>query len=458
MTKKTKLMSHQTHSQLLRLSFFLHRDLKSESTPKSHLKMRLRCVYVCSSLLALGSSFSGASFIGSLQATKEISRHPFKYTKTFLPMVGGGGLSDGAGSELTNTLARLDQQWKIQQKSKPTSRWSKIILDRDTQEVSEEPPETYVPPLQEWQDFVYLLEPPSKSTPSCVIFFVGGAGLGQFPQIAYNEFLLRLSDRLNAAVIAAPYAVGLDHFGLAKSVGELMRKAKLHCEEDSSKLYPKTLPTYCIAHSLGCKLSSIYMAATEQTYDGIGFMSFNNFGFSQTIGMAKTFADQLQKNIGIGRGIRPEVLDQVFSFAEMAVGSIGLDFTPNPMETERLLTLKYNEEQQERTRLFVFDDDMLDSTENFVQACNGAGPDVSGLPGSHLTPVYFKLGLDELPDEVRGVAKEASGGLESASFGNEEELNALVTEVSGWILGKGPSRKPLWQTERPTISGSAEDQ
>jgi hypothetical protein len=25
-------------------------------------------------------------------------------------------------------------------------------------------------------------------------------------------------------------------------------------------------------------------------------------------------------------------------------------------------------------------------------------------------------------------------------------------------LGKGPSRKPLWQTERPTISGSAEDQ
>jgi len=33
-----------------------------------------------------------------------------------------------------------------------------------------------------------------------------------------------------------------------------------------------------------------------------------------------------------------------------------------------------------------------------------------------------------------------SGGFQNASFGNEEELNSLVEEVVGWMMGKGPSR------------------
>ena len=368
-----------------------------------------------------------------------------RIARSVLRLNGGDGVSD-----LSNALARLDQQWKIQQTAKRRSRWSKITLDDNGVE------EVDVGGAASKEEFVYLLEPPGNTLPSCVLVFVGGAGLGQFPQVAYNEFLIRLSDRLNAAVIAAPYTVGLDHFGLAKSVGDLSRRALLHCEQDPQRLYPESIPTYLIGHSLGCKLASIYLAATGQHFEGLGFLSYNNFGFGQTIGMAKVFAEQIRANSsGKGSPMNKEVMDQVFSFAEMAIGTIGLDFTPNPKEMDRLLSLKFSDENQKKTRLFVFDDDTLDSSPGFVESCSGRGPEASALPGSHLTPVFFKLGLEELPEEARDLAREASGGFESASFGNEENLDALVDEVTKWILGMEPSRRPTWQRQTPLIPGSS---
>ena len=37
------------------------------------------------------------------------------------------------------------------------------------------------------------------------------------------------------------------------------------------------------------------------------------------------------------------------------------------------------------------------------------------------------------------MANQVTGGFQNASFGNEETLDALVNEVSDWMLGKGPS-------------------
>jgi hypothetical protein len=349
-------------------------------------------------------------------------------------------------SELTNTLARLDQQWAIQQRATPTSRWTQIQVQSDGTATEQN---SFV--LS--NDIVYLLDPPNQSTPSCLIVFIGGAGLGQFPHIAYNELLIRVSDRLNAAVVAAPYSVGLDHFGLAKKVGELARKAVIYCEDDVSKQYPKHLPTYCLAHSLGCKLATIYMAATDQEFDGIGFMCFNNFRLAATIGMAKDFAERISKNTKVGSfgsDNTRAILDQVLNMAEMAVGAIGLDFSPNPTEMEQLIRMKYDKERQKKTRMFTFDDDTLENTPEFVAACDGVGPEISKLPGSHLTPVYFRLGLDTLPGEARQLIKEAANGFESFSFGDEDELKGAVDEIVSWILGKGPSKT----TTRPQIAGS----
>ena len=306
---------------------------------------------------------------------------------------------------------------------------------------------------------VYLLEPPNQSVPSCIITFVGGAGLGSYPQIAYNELLLRISDRLNAAVVAAPYQVGLDHFALAQETGERARQALEYCQDDPGYLYPVSLPVYSLSHSLGGKLTAIHMAATNQDYAGVGMISFNNFGFGQTIGMAKEFAEEIRTSIQGMPNIDPQLLDTVFSFAETAVSAIGIDFSPTTEQMERLINLKYDTEKQAKTRLITFDNDKLQSTREFVDACEGQGPDVCELPGTHLTPVFFELGLDQIPDvEAQNMAKEAMGGFEKASFGSEEELSQLVDEVCSWILGKEPSRRPDWQREPPQIAAATTEE
>lgn len=348
---------------------------------------------------------------------------------------------------MSSTLARLDQQWRLQQRNRSTSRWTKIVLadeDEGTQ-AKEYAPETPVP--QSLQDsLVYLLEPPNQSNPSCLLVFIGGAGLGTFPQIAYNKFLVALSDRLNAAVVTVPYQVGLDHFALSQRTGDLIRRAVLHCEEDPKRLYSPQLPTYCLAHSLGCKLATIYMAATGQEFEGVGFISFNNFGFSNTISMVREFADEIQQstNLNSGKGMNSEALSGLFSLAETVLGSLNIDFTPSPLETERMISLKYGPERQQKTRLFAFDEDNLDSSTSFLQACTKEEQKVavSQLPGNHLTPVYFQLGLDNLPDEARSMASESMAGFQNVSFGNLNQLNVLVEEVCGFILGKEPNRKP----------------
>ena len=398
-------------------------------------------------------------------STNAFSVHPRSSAprQSKLLMTRGGNTENPLdGGELTSALARLDQEWKIQQKAQgPASRWSKLILPReDYEQVIEESPT-----FETQEDFVYLLEPPN-SNPSCVICFLGGAGLGQFPQVAYNEFLVRVSDKLDAAVITAPYQVGLDHFSLSKQSGERIRKAIIYCQDDPARQYSENLPTYCLAHSLGAKLATIYIAATGQEYDGVGFLAFNNFGFSQTISMAKQFAEQLQIQQGRSpyrpSGRQDELLDTIFSFAEQAIGAIGLDFSPSQVDTDRLIELRYNEEKQKKTRLFVFDDDTLDSSRIFVEDCRGSGPTVQGLPGNHLTPVFFKLRLDDLPEEARAMAEEAAGGMTGASFGNEQELDALVDEVCDWIKGKSPSRGPNWDNYetafrgQPRITGETE--
>ena len=142
----------------------------------------------------------------------------------------------------------------VQQEKGAASRWTKLLMTKvspdsedDTQGILEDPPFSAT---EKADDVVYLLEPSNSftSSPSCLIVFVGGAGLGQFPQIAYSEFLTRLSDKLNAAVMVAPYTVGFDHFELAKTTGDRLRRAMIYCQDDPKRQYPATLPTFALSH------------------------------------------------------------------------------------------------------------------------------------------------------------------------------------------------------------------
>ena len=415
----------------------------------------------------------------------------------------------GDFGEITSALATLDQQWQIQQRTSVADgqgkpRWSKLFLPKEESMADED--------YYEQEEYVWMLEPPSNSIPSCVVAFTGGAGLGQFPQVAYNELLSKISDKLNAVCITVPYEVGLDHFSLAKKTGERIRRALLILNENSSdedsnsnsnsnndgdddenendgsgtsdgssadtNIVRSRLPTYSLAHSLGCKLQTIYMAATglENSFDGVGFMAYNNFSFAKTITMARSFAQELRggnnNNMNMGNMGNPEMINNFFDFAEMAVGAIGVDFSPNSQDTERLIKLRYNDKLKAKTRMFVFDKDNLDSSQEFISACNDSfdgnygsssnNLSVSNLSGGHLTPVYFQLNTDDLAKEAMGglgdnfspeninMAKEAMGGFQGASFGDDEAFGGLVDEVCDWILGKPPSTASM-----PKISSSS---
>ncbi|CAJ1969496.1 unnamed protein product [Cylindrotheca closterium] len=415
--------------------------------------------------------------VSSFSPPSSSGRHVSVSSLVLQSSPGGGGADDFG--PLTSQLARLDQQFQMQQRNskKPKSRWSKLVLPAATEEAAG----TNVK-----EDHVWILEPPTGTTiPSCMIVFTGGAGLGQFPHIAYNELLLRISNRLNAVCISAPYQItGLDHFTMAKDTGERMRKAVMLCQDDPSKQYPANLPTYALAHSLGGKLQTIYLGATGQDYDGVGLISFNNFSFGRTISMVREFASQLQQTTSPGAagfggmGDNTALLNTVFGFAENFVTGMGVDFTPNPADTERLIQMRYSKDLQAKTRMFVLDDDNMDSSEEFVNLCstsededgsNNAGPiTVSGVPGGHLASVFIKFGLDDLdlgnldfgagmnggsmPFDPKTMAKEAMGGLESAAFGVESDLNGLVDEICNWILGKAPKRGASWDESSSSSS------
>jgi hypothetical protein len=77
------------------------------------------------------------------------------------------------------------------------------------------------------------------------------------------------------------------------------------------------------------------------------------------------------------------------------------------------MCFRFDDALQQKTRLFVFDEDNLDDSKEFLENCSG-GPrlSTSGLPGGHLAPVYFKLGvddldLDEMPPEAFEMVQEA---------------------------------------------------
>lgn len=376
------------------------------------------------------------------------------------------GMDAGA---LGSALVRLDREWQKSQALVAEGRfgegntWRRMDLVKDSSDESK----------SSSNEFVYVLEP--STTPSCLIVFTGGAVLGQFPHIAYSEFLKVIASRLNASIIAAPYQVGLDHFALAKQTGELLRKAIIQCEDATVpgyQDYRTDLPKFFLGHSLGCKLQTISMAATniDNDLDGVGFLCYNNFGFSDTISMAKSFAQQFQDSQSSSSspqqpfGMDNDMFQSIFNFAEQAIGVVGLEFNPSPNDTYRIISNKYSHRLQSKTRFFVFDDDDLDNTYDFINACPSDSPSsigsdfddnnygnensykkslsVSNLPGTHLTPVYLKIAIDDfdIPQEAQYAVSDFTNNVQQISFGSENQMNQAALEVCDWILGKRPSR------------------
>lgn len=345
----------------------------------------------------------------------------------------------GGTAKITSALARLDSEWQTRQKKTPKKlgEWRKLVIRPDDAVENSSSSE------EEDDEFVYLLPPTSTSAPSVVILFVGGAGLGQFPHIAYDEMLRRLAVRTNAAVLAAPYQVSLDHFDLARRTRLLLEKSLLQCDDDFG-WDAASLHKYALGHSLGAKLQLVSAAASSPALPcdarGLGLVAYNNFGLSGSLSMARTLFEEFRGGVAKNVG----AFDTVLGIAGQFLDASGLEFTPSPSQTEELVRRKLD---VDRLRAFRFDDDQLDCSDSlrFGEDDDGADQlEVAGLPGSHLTPVFLTLGLEDLDldENVRSVADAASDGFRRASLGSEDELDGLVEELYGWIVGKSATRGP----------------
>ena len=385
---------------------------------------------------------------------------------------------------LSSALSLLEAQWQDQQSSVSASernkknRWEKLVLDNfNSDEDNEQQEQSFRSSTtsQQGMQTVYLLKPPNNSRPSSIILFLGGAVLGSYPHIAYSELLHRISDMTNAAILAVPYEIGINHLDIAKSCEKLFQKAiryvdqNMYHQPSSAEAAIDSLPKYALGHSLGCKLHVIRMAAipnSGQELRGIGYISFNNYGLANSISMGRSFANQLNGQPAQQSNNEP-MMDVVFSFMEQAAQGIGIDFTPSPADTERIISMKFTPELQRKCRLFQFDDDELDCTNDFVRCCpsSSTGPSLSSLPGTHLTPVYLKFGVDDLPETAQMFAGQVTD-FQSASFGNEGQLDTLVQEICDWMDGKPPttrtpptSKNEMYERSRraPRITGSVID-
>jgi len=399
-----------------------------------------------------------------------------------VPNMSSDAESDRSFAELASALAILDQEQRNNQSDK--NRWVKLDLRSSVEKQDSASGQSAYKAAEfsnllktTQQQTAYLLEPPNGSTPTSLILFLGGAVLGTYPQVAYSEFLHRLSSKTNAAVVAVPFNVGLDHLDIAKHAEKMFSKALEHIETKHKPEWKNALeiiPQYALGHSLGCKLHTLRMAAVPQSsisLRGIGFMAYNNFGFAQSVGMARSFASQIfgvksaeatARSSGFNMDMILDLVEQVTSFA-------GFEFMPGPKDTERIIEMKLasNSELQiaRKCRLFQFEDDNLDCSlqfnncfeaKRFSEDLIGSGANELGvsevtnivksipssiipitrLPGTHLTPVYLNVSLKDIikntPPETEEIAKQITD-FQGVSFGDQQELDKLVDSVVHWM-------------------------
>jgi len=320
-------------------------------------------------------------------------------------------------SPLIKTLETLDIEFQRRQTSSP-SNW-KLLSDSTTYTYS-----------------------PKSSIPSSVVHFIGGAVLGKFPHIAYNEFLSRLSESIGATIIAPSYDLSTDHASLATASNDAFASAMKELELNSN------LPVFSIGHSLGSKLHTIneLSSTNKQSRFGLGLISFSNADINSSSDMLKQFVKNVR---GPGEaGSVDAMLDNFLNMASsqgVASAIPDLNFTPSKLELEELLASSSTPFSSSNVRLFSFEDDDIDDSLSFLD-CTGRRQknrlekvSTSSLTGNHLSPVFIDLDLNSVAAGVAPQVLEQFGGFiakKRLAFGKEEDVDDLVECVVRFMLGR----------------------
>jgi len=318
-----------------------------------------------------------------------------------------------------------------------------------------------------------------------VAHFIGGAVLGSYPHIAYDAFLSQLCDEAGVFVVATPYELGTNHSAISAECQAKLNSAwgAVAAREGYN---PGAMPVFAVGHSLGCKLQLIAACgggaaaadgddaakgsdkagAQAKTGGGEGasanggdaveepappsnraghlFLAFNNATAADSVRLLEKFAREILKKraetaAGGDRAANDAFdgfmrnLPSLTALAERAATAAGLAFTPSPEETLEDARRQF---ASPKVRFVSFGDDDLDQNDELAAALRrryevtlqGPAPvSIAKMPGTHLTPVFFKFdGAKVSP------AFAQMGGL---SVGDEEAVKKLAEESVRFLKG-----------------------
>mmetsp|Transcript_22429 Transcript_22429/g.51374 ORF Transcript_22429/g.51374 Transcript_22429/m.51374 type:complete len:430 (-) Transcript_22429:74-1363(-) len=299
-----------------------------------------------------------------------------------------------------------------------------------------------------WEDWAYCRAiVPEQQTPWGVVHFVGGAVLGQFPDLCYDALLRPLADRCGLAIVCTPYETGPNHSELAEVVSE---KFELAVEVGASRYgWPlETMPRILLGHSLGTKLQVLNLcsAGIRPLPLGVGLLAFNNYGIRDQVRLLQEALKFMQGGRGAG-----SILDQVLPVLATAAEKAGMEFQPSPQELLTSVQATYAS-RNVRTRLFRFIDDELDTSSDFLDAVEdsgsmGAVESPRLLPGGHLAPVFIAIqdimgaGSSSAQGTPAGRVAErmaaamggGGAGMGMPNLGSEAEVDEVRDAVEDWI-------------------------
>ncbi|CAK9054118.1 unnamed protein product [Durusdinium trenchii] len=278
---------------------------------------------------------------------------------------------------------------------------------------------------------------PENSIPWGVTHFIGGAVLGQFPELCYSSLLQPFVDKTGMAVICTPYELSRDHQEIADVAASDFAEA-FELGEERFGWAKDRMPRLAMGHSLGAKLQVLLSCQRPHPMlAGVALLAFNNFGVEDQVRLLREVLKTVQGSGGLG-GLASEQLWE--NFLEPAIGRAaklsGLQFTPGPDEVLDLVEESYKTDL--RTRLFRFSNDSLDCSEELLSSFVMRGArkaDSLEMKGGHLTPVVVSL-ADMAPEGASGVAdrlKERFGGF--GALGSEAELEDLVQALMDFVSG-----------------------
>ncbi|MBL1174622.1 MAG: DUF1350 domain-containing protein [Pantanalinema sp. GBBB05] len=213
----------------------------------------------------------------------------------------------------------------------------------------------------DWQELSgnWVLMPPR---PIAIVHFLGGAFVATAPQVTYRRFLERLALQ-GYGVIATPFINTFDHQAIAQTVLRNFDRVMEHLYETT--LRKRYLPIYGVGHSLGCKLHLLIGSSFPVERAGNVLISFNNYAARDAV----------------------PLVEQVSSMLKQFSTPFTAEFTPSPMETNRMIAQNY---RVRRNLLVKFTNDTIDQTTVLTELLRTRFPDMvvaQTLSGTHLTPL-----------------------------------------------------------------------